>query len=83
MADKQEPRPKFSESDRAELDEFLHERKFKEQLDAYHAKLADRRKRRVESVRGWASLVVTIAAAVTLVADKLVALWKWLLSLAG
>lgn len=74
MVEKQ--KPAFSESDKAELDELLSERRVKEIIDAHNAKLAEARKRRIESVRGWASLFTLVVGVFTLALDKLAALWK-------
>lgn len=77
MGDDQKPKPKvWSQSDRAELDEFLEERRFQERLAEHNAKMAEVRKRRIDGLRGWASLFTFVVGVVTLVTDKLAALWK-------
>jgi hypothetical protein len=75
--------PAFSESDKGELDAIISDREREKVIAAFLSERSERRKRKVEAVRGWASLFITIAAAVTLLSDKLIALWKWLLALAG
>lgn len=59
----------FTESDKAELDELLEERRFDDLLKA-------RRKKRIDAVRGWASLVVLLIAVVTQVGGLVVSAWE-------
>lgn len=75
MVEKQKP-PTFSESDRAELDELLSERRFQDLLKA-------RRKRIIEAVKGWAGWLTAVAAAVTLITSNASAAWKQLMKLFG
>lgn len=82
MVEKQKP-PTFSESDRAELDAFIDERERQKIIDAFLANQAEHRKRRIESVRGWASLFTLIVGVFTLAFDKLAALWKYFIAWAA
>jgi hypothetical protein len=74
VADKKEQRPAFTESDKAELDELLTERRFQDLLRA-------RRKRIIEAIKGWAGWITAVAAAVTLITSNAAAAWKQLLRL--
>jgi hypothetical protein len=64
-------RPDFSESDRAKLDQMLDEAEFQKRLD-------DRHKRRMEGVRTWATWLITVVAALSLIKDAAAALVKHL-----
>jgi hypothetical protein len=64
----------FSDSDRAELDELLSERRFQDLLKA-------RRKRIIDAIKGWAGWITAVAAAVTLISSNASAAWKQLMKL--
>lgn len=77
MAEDQKPkRPAWTESDRAHLDELLSERAFEEKLRA-------RRKAAIDSANAWATWVITMAAAVSLLKDWAAATWKQLITWAA
>lgn len=77
MGEDQKPkRPAWSESDRNRLDELLSERAFEEKLKA-------RRKIAVESAKAWATWIISMAAAVSLLKDWGVAAWKHLINWAS
>ena len=63
------PESQFSESDRAMLDEMLDDAEFRRRLDARH-------KARMEAVRTWATWLITVVAAASLVKDAAAALVK-------
>ena len=72
--DVSDDKPQWTESDRSELDEFLAERKFRDLLAA-------RRKRRMESVRGWASLIVLIFAVGSQIGGAVAWAWQQIVSI--
>ena len=57
------PKPEFSDSDRAKLDELLRDRSFK-------AELSKRRKATVESVKAWALWITALSGAWVVIWDK-------------
>ena len=67
-------KPQWNDSDRAKLKELLEDEKFK-------ALLAARRKRRMESVRGWASLIVLIFAVGSQIGGAVAWAWQQIVSL--
>lgn len=70
MADDPKHKPRgWSQSDRTELDEFLAERRFQDLLRA-------RRKRVIDGVKGWAGWITVIAAALTIVGNGAISIWK-------
>lgn len=74
MSGDQKPkRPAWSESDRTKLDELLSERAFDEKLRA-------RRKAAIDSAKAWATWIITMAAAVSLVKDWVATSWKQLIA---
>jgi hypothetical protein len=67
--DKPPPESQFSESDRAKLDQLLDDEQFKRRLEEHHVK-------RREAVRTWATWLITIVAALSLIRDAGAALIK-------
>lgn len=68
----------FTHSDKAELDALLEDKRAAKYVAEYEAKQAEARKRRIESVRGWASLVVLLLALGTQIGGLAVSAWETL-----
>jgi hypothetical protein len=67
--EKPPPDSQFSDSDRAKLDQMLDDAEFQRRLDERHRK-------RMESVKTWATWLITVAAAISLIKDAAAALFK-------
>ena len=60
--DKEPRESQFSDSDRIKLDELLDEQEFQRRLDERHRK-------RVEGIKTWATWLITVVAALSLIRD--------------